>query len=121
VYVKTCPHLSHPKHHLSIPGLCDIFQRIAIVSDHGSHFACSQVFLKTCSYYRIYKKEVSFLFLPAYHGEGRADGAGSEDKLNLQAALREGVLVLGAEGMATMSKKQRRSLVSLSYGGNRPE
>jgi hypothetical protein len=70
--------------------------------------------LKTCSYYRIYKKEVSFLFLPAYHGEGRADGAGSEDKLNLQAALREGVLVLGAEGMATMTNKSNDAR-SLAY------
>ena len=68
---------------IHFPGLIEKVHRITFTSDHGSHLCCARLFLHMCSYYRIYPgREFMILFYEAYHGEGRCDGMGSQDKVD---------------------------------------
>jgi len=85
------------------PGLLNEMKRIIFTSDKGSHFCSSRLFLHYCSYYRIYGKEFELLFYEAYHGEGRADGAGAQDKVQAVRNLRAGNCMFGAADFTRMT------------------
>ena len=99
------PHRCEQPVHLQahFPGLLDTVHRITFTSDHGSHLCCLRLFLLMCSYYRRFGMEFALLFFEAYHGEGRCDGMGSQDKVDAVRKLREGLLLFGAADFARMT------------------
>jgi hypothetical protein len=87
-------------------GLTDHLRTITITSDHGSHFSSPKYYLHMCTYYRIYPgKEFELLFYEAYHGEGRCDGAGAQDKVQALANVRKGIVMHGAESFTRMTNE----------------
>lgn len=89
---------------IHFPGLIEKVHRITFTSDHGSHLCCARLFLHMCSYYRIYPgREFMILFYEAYHGEGRGDGAGAQDKVEALCNLRAGLIMHGADDFARMT------------------
>ena len=67
-----------------------------------------------CTYYRIYGKEFVLLFYEAYHGEGRCDGAGAQDKVQALANIRAGIVMHGAESFTRMTN-ENNDVTSFAY------
>jgi hypothetical protein len=96
-------------------GATDKLHTITFTSDHGSHFVSKVLYRKMCTYYRLYPgKEFRMLLYEAYHGEGRADGAGAQDKVLAWSLLRSGRLLFGAEAFSRMTN-QNNDAMSIGY------
>jgi len=69
-------------------GYLDQFDVIYLVGDHGPHFAAHKTFYNESKVWQRYGKRLFILFLCAYHGYNRCDGAGVQIKRLAQAAER---------------------------------
>jgi len=86
-------------------GLFDLFLKIYISGDHGSHFSAIQNIYFESTIFELYSKTVLLLFLCSYHCYNRCDAAGVySKKLSIAYARKKKVLVESADyAMALMA------------------